>query len=128
VLTASTFRQQWPAFSDIGVYTDAVYNFWQGIAAFRLNAERWGAMLDFGTSLFIAHHLVLAARDVTTANAGGIPGVVNGPQSSKTVESASVSYDTKAISLTDGGYWNLTTYGIQFLQISRMIGAGGIQL
>jgi hypothetical protein len=128
VIDAPTFRQQWPAFSDIGVYTDAVYNFWQGIAALRLNAERWGTLLDYGTSLFIAHHLVLVARDVQVTNAGGIPGIVNGPQTSKAVESASTSYDTSAISLTDGGYWNASMYGVQFLQLSRMIGAGGMQL
>jgi hypothetical protein len=128
VVTASSFRQQFPALSDPAVYSDGVFAFWAGIAALRLNADRWGTLLDYGISLFVAHHMVLAARDAMVTGAGGIPGVVNGPQSSKTVESVSVSYDTKAISLTDGGYWNATMYGIQFLQLSRLIGAGGIQL
>lgn len=36
--------------------------------------------------------------------------------------------DTGAVALQDGGFFNLTTYGIQFLQLARMVGTGGIQL
>jgi hypothetical protein len=38
----------------------------------------------------------------------------------------SVSYDTAAVTLTDAGHWNATTYGIQFWQLQQMAGAGGI--
>ena len=124
----SDFRQQFPEFRDPALYSDAVLGFWSGLAASQLNADRWGVLRDYGISMFVAHHLVLARRDEEAAAAGGLPGAVTGPQSSKSVDKVSVSYDTKAVALTDAGFWNLTTYGMRFYQMVRSIGAGGLQL
>ena len=38
------------------------------------------------------------------------------------------SYDTKSVSLTDAGFWNMSMYGVQLMQLARLVGAGPIQL
>lgn len=123
-----TFRADFPEFASTSAYPAGTVAFYLGIAGAMLNADRWGALLDYGTALFIAHHLALSARDQNTVAAGGVPGTVSGPLASKSVDKVASSYDTGAVSLTDGGFWNLTSYGIRFLQTARLIGAGGIQL
>ena len=128
MFTPSDFRQQFPEFRDPEVYSDPILDFWSGIASSLLNADRWGALLDYGISLFIAHHLVLGQRDVQADEVGGLPGIVNGPQTAKSVDKVAASYDTSAVSLTDAGFWNSSMYGIRFLQMARLMGAGGLQL
>lgn len=123
-----TFRQAFPEFVDPAAYTDAAMNFWAGIAGKLLPADRWDDMLDSATQLFVAHHLVVGVRNQMTADAGGVPGEVKGVLASKTVDKVSMSYDTKSVGLEDAGFWNASIYGVRFLQLARMFGAGGIQL
>jgi hypothetical protein len=112
------FRAAYPAFSDAVRYPDAMVTAQLAVAAIRLDPVRWDTLLDSGVGLFVAHQLALTDRGASFA----------APTASKSVDKVSVSYDTAAVSLVDGGYWNATPYGVQFLQLSRMIGAGGIQL
>lgn len=127
-LNPAQFRQLYPGFSDPGPDNDFVVQFHIDLAVSLLNAERWGTSLDYATGLFVAHHLALADRDNRTSMAGGIPGSVTGPQTSRSVDKVSVSNDTKAVTFEDAGFWNLTTYGVRLWQLSQMFGAGGIQL
>lgn len=120
-------RKDFPEFADPAKYPESSVKFWLSIAALTLNADRWGSLLDLGTELFVVHHLVLAARDAL-GGAAGIPGKVEGIVSSKAVDKVSVGYDAGSVSLTDAGFYNMSVYGIRFLQLARMIGAGGIQL
>lgn len=127
-MDATQFRTDFPEFSDTNAYPDATVNLWLGVAQVTLPADRWGALLDLGTELFIAHHLAVGAGNKKAAAAGGIPGSAGGVVSSKSVDKVSVSYDTGAGTLEGGDFWNRTTYGIEFLRYARMMGAGGIQL
>jgi hypothetical protein len=127
-VTSASFRQSFKAFDDPSIYDDDSVNMFIGIAGGLLNAGRWGAQLDYGTSLFVAHHLILMARDNATARAGGIPGTVQGVITSKSVDKVAVGYDAKSVSLTDGAFWNMTTYGIRFLQLARYMGTGPVQV
>ncbi len=127
-MTPALFRQQFPEFKDPGSYSDVAINLWIGVAGNLLNASRWGSSLDFGTALFVAHHLAIAARDQAAALAGGIPGAVSGPVTAKSAGPVSSAHDTAAVTMTDGAFWNATTYGVRFLQLSRYMGAGGTQL
>lgn len=122
------FRMDFPEFASTTDYPDAVITFQIGIATALLNADRWGTMLNYGIELYVAHNLVLAAQASEDVATGNTPGEMTGPTSAKGVDKVSVSYDTASASLTDGGFWNLTRYGVQFLQLARMMGAGGIQL
>lgn len=128
MFTPAQFRQRFREFADPELYQESSIEFWADLAATLMPADRWGAILDYGISLFVAHHLAISQRNEQAAEIGGALGVVNGPQTQKAVDKVSASYDTSAVSLTDAGFWNLTTYGIRFLQQARMIGAGGIQL
>ncbi len=121
-------RTDFPEFSDTTVYPDAVIAFQISMATMLLPADRWGDMLNYGIELWVAHNLVLAAQAADDVSIGNTPGEMTGPTSAKAVDKVSVGFDTQAASLTDGGYWNLTRYGVQFLQLARMMGAGGIQL
>ena len=117
-LTPANFRKLYRQFSDPGVFDDFVINTYINMAVSMLNASRWGGQLDYATGLFVAHHLTLKARDDLTSMAGGIPGAVSGPQSSKSVDKVSVSYDTKAVTAEHGGFWNLTVYGVRLYQMA----------
>ncbi len=128
MLTPAQFRSQFPEFACTSTYQELQIEFWLGLAAVMLNADRWGDTLDYGTALFVAHHLATGQRDADMASAGGVPGTVNGPQTAKSVDKVSASYDSASVTLENAGFWNATSYGIRFLQLARWAGAGGIQL
>lgn len=128
-VTNADFRQNFPEFADTTKYPDAQVTFWRTYAEKLLYDEcRWSDMRDYGIQLIMAHQLTLAARNTAAVAAGGAPGSVQGAAASKAVGGVSVSYDTTAALLQDGGYWNLTTYGIQFWQLAMLVGLGGFQL
>lgn len=127
-VTPAQLRADFIEFASTANYPDATINFWLTVAGKLLRPTVWTDMLDTATELFVCHQLVLARRNVATAATGGVPGQLTGSLSAKAVDKVSASYDASGIKLTDGGYWNLTTYGVQFLQLARMFGAGGVQL
>ena len=127
-MTPAKFREDFPEFDDTARYPDASVSFWLTVSASLVNECRWGVLTDQGIELCTAHHLVLAARDEQAASVGGIPGQMTGPLASKAVDKVSASYDTGAATIDDGGFWNLTTYGVRYLTLAKMMGAGGIQL
>lgn len=127
-MDAATFRQDFPEFTDTTAYPDSSVTFWLGVASISLPEDRWGAWWGLGQELFAAHHIVLAAQAVDDVSLGTTPGEVVGPTTAKAVDKVSVGMDAASVTLTDGGFWNMTRYGVQFLQFARMVGAGGIQL
>lgn len=127
-MDVAKFRQDFPEFASDTVYPDAQVTFFGDLGEALLPVCRWGTIWPYGVELFTAHHLALAARDQKAAAAGGAPGAVSGPMTAKAVDKVSASYDTAAVTLEDGAFWNATTYGIQLLYYARMFGAGGVQL
>lgn len=127
-LSPDQFRTDFPEFADTAMYSDSLITFWATTATSLVDPVRWGTLADMAQELVTAHHLALAARDQAAADTGGVPGQISGPLSSKSVDKVSASYDTGAASLRDAGMWALTRYGVQYLQLARMFGAGGIQL
>lgn len=127
-VSASSFRADFPEFASTATYPDSTVNFWLGLAGKLLSVDRWGDLLDYGTQLFVAHNITLAARDQKAASAGAAPGTGTGVTASKTVDKVSVSYDTALGGVEGAGNWNLTTYGTRYIQLARMVGAGGVQL
>lgn len=121
------FRTDFPEFADYTVYPEGVVSFWLGIAAVSLSELRWGAWWTMGQELFIAHNLVLAAQSQEDSSLGVTPGEVQGAVTAKAVDKVSVSKDVTVVTLEDGGFWNMTRYGVQLLQFARMCGTGGIQ-
>jgi hypothetical protein len=122
------FRKLFIEFVDPETYPDGTIEFWATMAGKLLPESRWGDFRDYGSQLFVAHHLVVGLRDQLAAEADTVPGEVKGIVSSKSVDKVSVSYDSSKVALSDGGFWNMSTYGIRFLSLARKFGAGPIQL
>jgi hypothetical protein len=134
-MTATTFRQLYRQFNDVGAVPDVTLNFWFGLAMNFMAGSNSGAgnrfdpvTLDHAVALFTAHHLTLDARDVATTAAGGVPGELKGPATAKSVDKVSQSYDTKAVTFENEAFWNQTRFGVQLLNLAQMFGAGGIQV
>lgn len=127
-ITPAQFRADFPEFTDAVRYPDSLIQMWLTVAASLVNGCRWMELTNIGIELVTAHHVVLAVRDQTSATVGGVPGEMTGPTASKSVDKVSKSYDTGAATLDDAGFWALTAYGIRYLSLARMMGAGGMQI
>lgn len=130
--SAAIFRETLPEFADTGLYPNAILNNWAAIAQIQIRARAWGgsdsAVYALAINLFVAHEATIEARDMMTANAGGVPGGAAGLINTKTVGSATIGYDTQSISEKDAGWWNQTSYGRQLFRLINMYGAGATQL
>lgn len=124
----AAFRTAFPEFSSSVVYPTEMINIWVGLAAAMVDQCRWKSQWNIGVSLYVAHELVLASQNVRASKVGGSPGQQGGVASQKTVGSVTVQYDPQTSTEKDAGYWNLTTYGKQFIRLARIFGMGPIQL
>lgn len=122
------FRLDFPEFTDTVRYPSAQITFWATVAEQQVVATIWGNLYTQGVKLYVAHCITLAAQDVKAGSTGGMPGTSGGVPNNKTVGSVSVGYDSTATSEKDAGWWNLTNYGKQFIHLTRIFGAGCIQL
>lgn len=78
--------------------------------------------------LHVAHFLA-AGGPASASGSGAAPGAGSlGVVTGKSVDGASVSYDSTTAAEEGAGFWNATAYGREFWQLMQMFGAGGIQL
>jgi hypothetical protein len=132
-VTPTIFRADYPEFVSTALYPDSAVNYYLSEAGLRFTS-RWDteagtngrSMLDIGVELFIAHNLVLERQAQAAAASGAPPGLTSGPVSSKSVGPVSISYDTTAALENNGGYFNLTTYGLRLMRLINMFGAGPV--
>lgn len=127
MLALTDFRKQRPVFMDPIKYEATQVEFYISLAYTMLSATRWGNTLDFGVSLFVAHFLALDEL----ARQGGsnqVPGTVIGVLTGGTVDKVSYTRDASAILEDGAGHWGMTMYGLQYLRLVRMMGAGPIQI
>lgn len=122
-----TFRASFPEFGP-DAYPDAQANFYFSLAGVRLDPLVWGALLDYGSALYVAHCLALAKQRGLSAAAGQPPGFGVGVLTSKAVKDVSAGYDATVATIEGAGNYNLTTYGTQFYELMMIVGAGAIQL
>ena len=122
----ATFRAVFPEFGDAAKYPEAQVQYYLDFAVQSLRPEAWRNLLERGTGLFVAHYLAMSA----ISRAGTVPGRGQlGIVASKSVGPASISYDNSAISSqVDAGHWALTSYGLMYWELMRMVGTGGWQL
>lgn len=125
-VTVTNLRTNFPEFKDPLVYADPEVQFWLGLALTLLDAGRWGASIDYGQQLFVAHNLALGFTSRGQAASGQQPGQVVGALSSASVDKVSYSRDSGSAMDPSNGHWNLTTFGLRFIQLSRMMGAGPV--
>jgi hypothetical protein len=79
-------------------------------------------------NLYTAHNISIAAQNINQASFGGAPGTTGGAIQSKSVGSASVSYDDANSIVKDGGFWNQTVYGRNYMTLVNKYGQGCYQL
>lgn len=123
-----TFIETFSEFADQTKYPVNSFNFYLSLGEDTVDPCRWLDRADLGTALYIAHHLVLEARAIRLANYGGLPGLTEGPVVGKGVGGVSKAQDAGAVTIDGDGHWNMTDYGIRFMALCRIVGAGGIQL
>ncbi len=128
MVTPQQFRLDFPEFTDPILYPPGQLTFWLNMAYGMLNASRWGAQLDVGAELYVAHNVAIEARAQAEAANGGIPGGQVGPINSKSVDKVSIGYDTGSGVEQGAGHWNLTVYGTRFIRLAKMFGAGPVQI
>lgn len=122
------FRKAFPEFNDTELYPGPVVDFWVSFIVLQVSECVWKRSWNMGVSLYLAHELTLARQNAKAAAIGGTPGQQGGVATSKTVGSVTVQYDAQSMSEKDAGYWNLTTYGKQFIRLVRIYGTGAVQL
>ena len=122
----AAFRAVFPEFGNAAKYPDVQVQYYLDFAVQSLRPEAWRNLLERGTGLFVAHYLAMSA----ISRAGTVPGRGQlGIVASKSVGPASISYDNSAISAqADAGHWALTSYGLMYWELMRMVGTGGWQL
>lgn len=122
-----------PEFSNTAQYSSARITFWLGIAAQFVDPTRWSTLTNQGTALLTAHYLVLDQdAQMKAANQLNSPaselGGIDGLETAKAVDGVSVSMDVANVTMAGAGYYNRTSYGVQYWQMARMMGAGGLQV
>lgn len=127
-VTVAQFRADFPEFADQVRFTDAAVARQLRMAAALLGEQTWGDLWGYGIELRAAHYLTLGARTAATAAVGGLAGAVTGILTSKSVDKVSASYLAGAVTNEGAGFWNTTSYGVEFYQLMLQMGAGPIQL
>jgi hypothetical protein len=121
------FRTNFPEFSDDTKYPTTEIEFWaDSVAVNIIDASRWGNSYSAGLQLIVAHYLVLQNLDKKAATTGGV--TTGGVIASKAVGSVNVSYDNSVGAVDGAGDWMRTSYGRRFYNLSRLFGAGAVQL
>lgn len=130
--TVATFRANMPAFT-AQIISDEILASYVTMAHSIVKEARWHSLWVTGMNLFIAHFVTLFLQMPEAGmtkeellNASKVGGSI----SSKTVGPISVSYDNTQATQDLNGWaaWKLTTYGVQFASLAKMLGKGGMYI
>jgi hypothetical protein len=127
-VTATSFREAFHAFKDPEPYATQEIDFWLRLGLKLHNADRYGDLLDEALMLFVAHNLTLEFNAKQAADNGQNPGTVLGALTNVSVDKVSYSRDSSAAMDPKAGHWNLSSYGLRWLWLQRMVGAGPLQI
>jgi hypothetical protein len=128
-VTYTQFQADFPEFANATTYPESSFNFWYNVIGLSINDIRWGELINYGAELFIAHNLALSQQGQIDAALGNAPGTqVNGVLQTASVDKLRAVFSTQETAIENGGTYNLTTYGKRFLELSRMIGAGPLEI
>lgn len=128
LMTVWQFRELYPSFTE-ALYPDFAVETRLALGEEFLSEKVWRkvAVRTHAVGLYTAHFL--AAYGSTAAGGSGKEsGSGMGVVSSKSVDGASISYDTGSTVEQGAGFWNSTPYGRELWQLMRVFGAGAVQL
>lgn len=126
-VTPSEFRGAFPAFT-AAKFPDPQIQFYLALGYKLHNADRWADVLDFGVQLWAAHNLTLDYESQRMGAAGQNPGSVRGAVTSMSADGVSWTRDAGSAMDPSAGHWNLSQYGLRWLSLSRMFGAGPLHV
>lgn len=128
IVTLDQFRAAVPAMADVYRFPDPSIQIWLDAADARMNADRWGDLYTVGACMFAAHFVSGDTLMLKEGTRGGAPGLRSGAITSESGDSVSVSFDTSGTNIDGDGHWNQTIYGKRFKELSRLVGAGPVQV
>lgn len=120
------FRTLFREFSNTTKYPTAAVSSWYSVSLSLLKEDAFNDA-EYARALFVAHNLALQDQAIAATTTGGAPGYNDGAVSSKSIGSASVSYDTGSSVYQDAGWYNQTSYGRRLYGMIRLC-AGCIQI
>lgn len=126
-LTIDEFRTRFPAFIS-ELFPDGAVQIRLTLADKFFDDALWSDpdVRKHVMGLYTAHFL---SMDGSKSSGGaGRSDPASGLVSSKSVDGASVSFDTGSTAWSNAGFWNLTPYGKELWYLMQILGAGGIQL
>lgn len=124
-----TLRKTFKAFQSESVFSDEAIQFWLDVANELVSPARWGNNAAAGAMLLTCHHLTLAQRAAASgASGGGGGGGGVGVLNSKSIDGVSLGYDVSRSTLEGAGHYNLTSYGLQYLQLCNIYGIGPVHV
>lgn len=126
-LTVDQFREAFPAFSP-DQYPDGAVQIQLTLANKFFSPTRWSdpEARDHVMGLYAAHFLSAYGSASSGGSGGGSAAL--GVVASKSVDGASVSFDTSSTAWANAGFWNATPYGRELWWLMRIFGAGAIQI
>lgn len=120
------FRLDFPQFSDETKYTDSMCTFWSELAEENLSVDVFPPKTYKSlVELYTAHHIVLQYADVFTSNIGGLPIGQAGAITGKDQGTVNYTFDGASAAIQNGGEFNVTEYGRQYLQLRNIYAKGG---
>lgn len=130
-MTPSEFRAIFPAFVSSTEFPDASIQYRLTLADAVLSPDVWTdpAILEHAKGLYAAHFLAMYGS--TAVGGDGTGSMASGSSfaiASKSVDGASVSFDTGSSVFADAGFWNSTPYGRELFWLFTLFGAGARQL
>lgn len=128
MMTVDSFRKNFPAFT-AELFPDDAVSVRLSLGDVFFSKRSWVPenLRDHVVGLYTAHYLA-AYGSAEAGGSGKSSGTGMGVVSSKSVDGASISYDTGSTTEANAGFWNATPYGRELWQLMRVFGAGAIQL
>lgn len=128
ILTVQQFRELFPSFNE-DQYPDLAVESRIELAELFFSKKIWKPekVRIHAVGLYTAHYLA-AYGSASSGGSGKTAGSAMGVVSSKSVDGASISYDTGSTVEQGAGFWNSTPYGRELYQLMRVFGAGAVQL
>ena len=109
-------------FAEFAATADATVQIFIDEAALVMDTNRWGNWYNLGVGYYVAHHLVVQAKQ-----AAGDTGVML-PVRSMRSGNASLAYDAIKEGSFSDNFFQGTNYGQQYLKLQKIVGKGAIVL